>query len=65
MAKVWIQCDLAFVPLRSFIIGGSEVLSKEGTTQGDHLTMPVYTIGIIPLLPTLKREVPSMKDAAG
>ena len=43
-------------PLRLFVIGGKELLSQEGTTQGDPLVMPTYAIGIIPMLPRLKTD---------
>ena len=33
-----------------FIIGGNEIRSCEGTTQGDPITMAVYAIAIIPMI---------------
>ena len=37
-----------------FIIGGTELLSKEGTTQGDPTSMGAYALGVTPLLPFLR-----------
>ena len=35
---------------RLFIIGGGELFSNEGTTQGDPTSMSVYALRILPLL---------------
>ena len=37
-------------PARLFIIGGGELFSKEGTTQGDPTPMGAYALEILPLL---------------
>ena len=57
-------------PSRLFIMGGKEILSKEGTTQGDPLAMPTYAIGLTPLLATIKtndetKHVAYADDLAG
>ena len=38
------------VPTRLFVIGGTEIRSNEGTTQGDPLGMAIYAIGTTPML---------------
>ena len=37
-------------PSRLFVIGGHELSSSEGTTQGDPIAMAVYAIAVIPLM---------------
>ena len=41
------------VPKRLFVIGGTEIQSEEGMTQGDPLGMALYAIGTTPLLDLL------------
>ena len=40
-------------PTRMFVSGGGEVLSSEGTTQGDPLGMAIYALAVIPLIQDL------------
>ena len=38
------------VPARLFVLGGKELLSHEGTTQGDPTAMEIYGMTLTPLL---------------
>ena len=38
------------VPARLFVLGDKELLSHEGTTQGDPIAMAIYGIALTPLL---------------
>ena len=49
-------------PSRLFITGSDEILSKEGTTQGDNLAMSFYDLGTKPLLDKLSDQVPQVKQ---
>ena len=44
------------VPARMFIVGGKEIKSSEGTTQGDPIAMAAYGIGLTPLLDILSSD---------
>ena len=44
-------------PSRLFIMGGKEISSQEGTTQGDPTAMPAYAIGLMPLLEILQENL--------
>ena len=47
---------------RLFLMGGREIESQEGTTQGDPASMPVYTLATVPLLESVSTN--NTKQAA-
>ena len=49
--KPWISIINTYRnPARLFIVGGGELRSQEGTTQGDPLAMPFYAISVMVLI---------------
>ena len=40
-----------------FIVGGGEICSSEGTTQGDRMGMAVYALALLPLVSLLLDEL--------
>ena len=44
-------------PVRLFLPGGREILSQEGTTQGDNLAMSFYGLAIKPIVDKLREIV--------
>ena len=49
------------VPAHSFIIGGTEILSKEGTAQRDSTAIAAYALGVTPLIQNLLEIMSSNK----
>ena len=48
-------------PARLFIIGGTKIVSKEGTAQGNPTVMTAYTLGVKPLIQYLLEITSSKK----
>ena len=49
-------------PSRLFISGGGEILSQEGTTQGDPLAMPWYSVTTSSMIQSLRIQTPEVKQ---
>ena len=43
------------------VLGKDEIMSREGTTQGDNLAMSSYAIGITPLVTMTENQMPLYK----
>ena len=55
LATVVINCYRSPANLH---VGGETIQSWEGTTQGDPLAMPIYAIGILPLITSVATDGP-------
>ena len=62
IAKFFYNCYA--ISARPFIIGGKELRSREGTTQGDPTAMAAYALGLTSLLNHLQSVKRSVKHLA-
>ena len=49
-------------PSKLFVAGGGVILSKEGTTQGDPLAMPWYSLNTVNIINYLRIEDPQVRQ---
>ena len=52
-------------PVKLFVVGGGEISSSEGTTQGDPLAMAMYALAITPLINRLRQQARMMLNKYG
>ena len=52
-------------PSKLFIAGGGMLLSTEGTTQGDPLAMPWYSLSTVSIIKNLQIQDPTIKQNYG
>ena len=50
-------------PPRLFLVGGTEIASREGTTVSDPVSMVIYGIGVTPLINMLIEKLLSEHSA--
>ena len=50
------------MPARLFIAGGGEITSREGTTQGDPLAMPWYSVNTVIIINQLRIQHPDISQ---
>ncbi|XP_066931552.1 uncharacterized protein [Clytia hemisphaerica] len=60
----FILTNMYRIPVRMIVHGSRDILSVEGTTQGDNLAMSFYALGITPIIDFLKDKVKSVKNVS-
>ena len=49
-------------PSKLFVAGDAGIKSQEGTTRGDPLAMPWFSLNTVPVIQSLRNQVPSVKQ---